>query len=130
MRTRASLRDGLTLALVSTVVILYISWVTLGQGKQSRVEARLPQILEQADHAGVPLPALMALCVAESHRDQVRSDETLAAALAASMRPLGGDLEAALRALYPDPIEHNLVLDLYRMNRDRWSRLASQIRNS
>lgn len=130
MRGKASLRDGLVLALVSIVVVLYISLFTLGKGNQGRVEARLPAILEQADSAGVPVPVLMAVCVAESHRGSVRSDVVLASWLAESLRAERGDVPAALARLYTDRVEQKFVQDLYEMNLDRWSRLAARARES
>ena len=130
MRKSPSPRFGLILALVSTVVILYISFVTLGQGHQSRVETRLPGIIELANGSGVPLPALMALCVAESYRDPMRPDPDLVLLLAAALQEEKGDVQEAIRRLYPDPVQCNLVIDLLAMNKNRWTRLAAQFQDS
>jgi hypothetical protein len=128
VRKSASPRFALSLAIVSIVVILYISFVTLGQGKQSRVEARLGDLVTLAESASIPCPALIALCVAESHRDPMRSDSELAFLLA---KELDGksSIEAvgeAIHRLYTDEVQRNLVVDLWEVNRKRWLRLVAE----
>ncbi len=118
------------LALVSTVVILYISFVTLGCGHQTRVEARLASILKLADSQEVPFPALMALCVSESFEDPVRTDSELAELLAVALRRERGDVREAIGRLSTNEVQRKMVQDLWEMNLERWKRLAAQARDS
>jgi len=90
----------------------------------------MASIVELARNLDVPVPALMALCVTDSYRDPPRSDAELGRLLARSLEAEAGDVEKAIRHGYDDEVTCRLAVDLWGMNRKRWSRMADRCQDS
>ncbi len=112
---------------ISLIVILGVFFYTRGTGVQLNVEGKLPEVRNAAQAAGVPVRALIALCVCEGFMEEgSRSPKELARGFQSVLVTKAGDLEAAFHAFLPAP-HARLALDLMHRNESRWQRLLSSL---
>ncbi|MFQ5504200.1 MAG: hypothetical protein ACE5F1_05300 [Planctomycetota bacterium] len=114
-----------TLGLLGVSVLVVVAvFYTRESSHQVLVEARADSIRKIAEREQVTPELLLALCVAEAHREEPRSDAAVAKLLAEALEGSGGAVKDAVHSLFEDGVVARMTLDLWARNRERWQRIV------